>query len=160
VGDSEATAINNQGQVIGDFGFRNGQPGFAFLYTGGTLQELSGLSAEGINDAGEIVGNDMTPKSNNYPHGVISLNGTTYDLNNLLSGASGYVVTDAVAINSSGQIAADAFTPSGQQHAVLLTPSSAPVPAAAPLPPAAWMGLGTMGLLAGGMSCRRRFARA
>jgi hypothetical protein len=52
-------------------------------------------------------------------------NGTFQDLNNLIPAGSGWELTDAVAVNDNGQILVDATsTTSGQDHALLLTPTS------------------------------------
>ena len=66
-----------------------------------------------------------------------------YDLNGLLLNAAGYVVEAAEAINASGQIAATAYTPTGEVHAVLLTPTVSAVP----LPSAAWASLTALPLM-------------
>jgi probable HAF family extracellular repeat protein len=158
------SAINDAGQVVGSS--ETPVPAdpastatHAFLYSSGATEDLGTLSGEegnsnalGINNPGEVVGSAFKVGYATL-RGFLFLDGTMYDLNDLTLGAPGYVITSAVAINDSGQIAADAFTPSGQEHAVLLTPS------AAPLPPAAWTGLGTIAIVAGGLVSRRRFAR-
>jgi probable HAF family extracellular repeat protein len=156
---SDAIGINNLGQVVGysNFGhFSNGRnPVEAFLYSNGVAQDLgtlggAGSQALGINDAGEVVG-ESDVSSSTHEHGFLDVNGTMYDLNDLTIGESGYLITSAVGINSSGQIAANAITPSGQEHAVLLSPSSIP------LPPAAWAAVSALPLLFFGRRFRRMF---
>ncbi|HEY2589131.1 MAG TPA: hypothetical protein VGI81_25535 [Tepidisphaeraceae bacterium] len=155
-------AINDSGEIVGlgatGLGYR-GLPYHAFVTTVGSfpIQDLGTLGGDysealGINNLGQIVGDSGIVVGDASTHGFLDLNGTMYDLNGLTTGDTGYVITSAVAINGGGQIAADAVTPSGEEHAVLLTP------AAIPLPPAAWMGLGTMDLLICGMICRQRRA--
>ena len=62
---SEATAINNRGQVVGSSTFSSG-PSHAFLYENGTMVDLGTLpggftsQALGINDRGQIVGYSNT----------------------------------------------------------------------------------------------------
>ena len=89
---------------------------------GGTFSE-----AFAINDSGQMVG-DSTTTSGAYDAFVS--NGTTlFDLNNLLANGAGWQLTEATAINASGQITG-VGTIDGQQHAFALTPSPEP---------AAWM---------------------
>lgn len=141
-GNGAATGINDHGQIVGDFNIDLTDPNptrtHAFLYSGGTMHDLgANLSALGINDSGQIVGFS-------YSSGAfVDVNGTLFDLNSLIPSSSGYVLQSANAINASGQIAANALTPDGQQHAVLLTPTAVPLPAAAlaalPLVPLLWL---------------------
>jgi hypothetical protein len=51
-----------------------------------------------------------------------SKNRSLVDLNTLVPLNSGFTITDAVAINDSGQILCDATNASGHEHAILLTP--------------------------------------
>jgi probable HAF family extracellular repeat protein len=169
---TEGHAINSQGQVVGDSGIgldvqTRGGPEHAFLYSDGTTQDLGTLpgslsisSASGINDAGEIVGQSTTASSvvSTDSDGFLYLNGTMYDLNTLTTGDSGYLITVGVAINASGQIAADAISPSGQEHAVLLSPALSPTATAVPLPAAAWASLTMLPLLLLGKRVRRLLA--
>ena len=53
---------------------------------------------------------------------LIVKNGHLLDLNTLISSGSGFTLTDALAIDDAGEIAADATTSGGPQHGVLLTP--------------------------------------
>lgn len=82
-------------------------------------------------------------------------NNTYYDGNmhsskSLTTNVGGYTIDNGIAINSTGQIVADAITPSGVEHAVLLTPT------AAPLPSEAWAALGAIPMmLLGGRFLRR-----
>lgn len=160
-GDSAAFAINDAGTVVGESTVP-GNGTHAVLFTSGAAKDLgtlfgaSGSSmASGINDSGVIVGDSVA--SHIVPHwgtvmpqaGFVYENGTMYDLNNLLA-SDGYLITSAAAINSSGQIAADAITPAGKTHAVLLTPTSVP------LPSAAWAMLAVLPLLPlGRWACQR-----
>jgi probable HAF family extracellular repeat protein len=93
----------------------------------GTLAGATSSTGIGINDAGQIVGNSLL--TTGTTHGFLYSNGTLYDLNNLVSPASG--VTDIALnfqgdpINNSGQIPAYG-TIGGQSHALLLTPVPEP----------------------------------
>lgn len=146
---SQAWAINNLGQIAGTSTVdAQNATEHEFLYSGGTLHDLGEVAQDlrspplqGINDAGQIVGPSVVVPNSTLEHALLYANGMRYDLNDLLTGAPGYVITGASAINDRGQIAADALTPSGQTHAVLLTPT------AVPLPPAAWTALIALPLL-------------
>ena len=45
-----------------------------------------------------------------------------FNLNTLIPSGTGFILTDAVAINESGQILCDGTNASGNEHAVLLSP--------------------------------------
>jgi probable HAF family extracellular repeat protein len=140
------TAMNILGQSVGynvslyfntfydDF-FYDG--GIAALYTGGQSISLGSLhpaafaggvpassAARGVNNLGIIVGLSETSDSpENATAGFIYLNGTMYNLNDLVNTtASGLTITEAQGINDLGQIVATAIDASGSEHAVILTP--------------------------------------
>jgi probable HAF family extracellular repeat protein len=133
---SQAWAINNLGQIAGTSTIDPHNANVAeheFLYSGGTMHDLGEIGqdlghGQGINDAGQIVGASAVAPSSTIEHGFLYTSGIRYDLNTLITGASGYVITGASAINDRGQIAADALTPSGSTHAVLLMPTAVPLP--------------------------------
>ena len=145
---AEAVAINNAGQIVGTSTTSSGA-NRAFLYSGGVMHDLgpfggtiSGASA--INNRGQVLVQsdafgtmDMTP--------FLYSDGATYQLNDLIVDApSGYTLRDASAINDSGEIVWTANVPGGGFHAVLLTPTSVP------LPPAVWAALAAFPLLLSG----------
>jgi len=116
---SAAVGINNNGQIAGYSTTASGAT-HPFLYANGTMTDLGTLPgttssmATGINDSGQIVG---------YSGGGISgipfiySNGTMTNLNNALPEGS---INEALAINSTGQIAASG----GYGSFFLLTPAS------------------------------------
>jgi probable HAF family extracellular repeat protein len=130
---SIATAINNNGQIVGLSVGANGAENDATLWSGGTITNLGSLPgsngsnsiARGINDAGQIVGQCVNPNTNTWDATLWS-HGSIIDLNSVV-GASGWQLADATAINDQGQIAGYGINPSGQYDAFLLTPS-APLP--------------------------------
>jgi probable HAF family extracellular repeat protein len=91
--------------------------------------------ATGINDDGQVVGYSygqlpFTP--DNATHAFIYANHTMYDLNMLLPVNSGWILTQANAINNFGQIVGQGII-NGQNHAFLFAPKiPAPAPRAAP----------------------------
>jgi len=101
-GSSDATAINDSGQVVGvvvgSYTFET----HAWLYDNGTVTDLGNLGGGyaypyAINSVGQIVGQSST--STNAHHAFLWQNGTMTDLGTF-GGRSAY----AVGINSSGQI--------------------------------------------------------
>jgi probable HAF family extracellular repeat protein len=102
----------------------------AFLWSSGIMTDLGTLArtngsshAYGINDNGQVVGCSSTT---NGDDAFIYSGGKMTDLNNLIPANPGWTLTQANAINDSGQIVGFGFNPSGQTHAFLLTP--VPVP--------------------------------
>jgi probable HAF family extracellular repeat protein len=108
-----ATAINNNGQVTGTAVTSTGALD-GFLWSNGRITDLGPtFSPAAINDSGVIVGGQL-----------IYSGGTLQNLNNLIPAGSGYQILSATGINDNGQIVANATdTATGQQHALLLTPS-------------------------------------
>jgi probable HAF family extracellular repeat protein len=120
-GASEATAINNQGQVVGDSFGR----GFSWTAAGGMVDlgnpfgtQPSSTAATGVNDAGVIVGNSTSvpPYSATYAFTWTPATGMV-----IFPGLHFGDTPAAVAINGQGQIAGDSTTPTGTEHAVFWT---------------------------------------
>jgi len=99
--DTEALAINNAGTVVGYSDIANPSSGTgmsAFLYSNGTLTDLDALlggthntSANGVNDAGTIVGTALTA---GLTTGFVYSNGSVTKIPN----------SEANAINDAGQV--------------------------------------------------------
>jgi probable HAF family extracellular repeat protein len=131
-----ANAINNAGTVVGSSAIASGAE-HAAEWNGTSvidLGTLGGVNSEAvaINGEGVIVGSSDTSLSTDA---TIWVDGKIIDLNSLVAGAlgPGITLTDAVAINDSGQIAANAVDDNtGAETAYLLTP-------AVPLPTAVWL---------------------
>jgi probable HAF family extracellular repeat protein len=109
-----ATAINNNGQVVGTAVTRTGALD-GFVWSNGKITDLGpAFAPAAINDNGVIVGGQF-----------IDSDGTLQNLNNLIPAGSGYEIQNATGINDNGQIIANATdTATGQQHALLLNPAS------------------------------------
>ncbi|HWX20703.1 MAG TPA: hypothetical protein VN578_12460 [Candidatus Binatia bacterium] len=128
-----AFAINSTGEVVGG-SYLSGAPSHAALYNNGMWTDLgavpgaAGTHATGINTAGQVVGIAVFPITSYHPFkpgkhvGFIVRNGSPVDLNTLIPANSGFTVTDAIAINDSGEILCNATNANGHKRAVLLTP--------------------------------------
>jgi probable HAF family extracellular repeat protein len=108
-----AKAINNNGQVVGTAVTSTGALD-GFSWSNGKITDLGpAFSPAAINDNGVIVGGLF-----------IDSGGTLQNLNSLIPAGSGFQIQSATGINDNGQIVANAIdTATGQQHALLLTPS-------------------------------------
>ena len=95
----------------------------------GTLGRDTAI-AEGINDAGQIVGSSSV--SFNRRHAFLWQNGKMTDLNTLLPTGTGWQVVEACRINNRGQIAAVGAKATGELHALLLTPVASTLTAHTP----------------------------
>jgi hypothetical protein len=93
----------------------------------GNFPGAQGSGATAINSAGQIVGTAIFPPiykpfrpGKHVP--VISTASGLVDLNTMIPSGTGFTLTDAVDINTSGQILCDATNASGNEHALLLSP--------------------------------------
>jgi probable HAF family extracellular repeat protein len=106
---SYAYGINDNGQVVGTAQVTGGTTSNAFLYSGGSMQDLGFTgSANGINSTGQITGSNTTTN-----HGFVrDSNGTVTDIGTLSTYAGAR--SHGSAINSTGQVAAYDAIGSGQ----------------------------------------------
>ncbi|MCW3050912.1 MAG: extracellular repeat protein family [Chthonomonadales bacterium] len=127
--NSYATALNDSGQVIGYSDLSDGSQ-HAFRTSANTainpltddLGTLGGLFSYAyyINSSGITVGYSSTAAGEQ--RAFVVQNTTMLDLTNLLFiNSDGWVLTNANAVNTSGQIAGTGLI-NGEQHAYLLTP--------------------------------------
>jgi probable HAF family extracellular repeat protein len=129
-----AFAINDNGEIAGSIFFVSGAPAHAAKFGNSVWTDLGAISgaastrATAINISGQIVGTAFFPQTQYHPpkpgKHVPFLAGSSglVNLNSLIAAGTGFTLTDAVAINNSGQILCDANNASGIEHAVLLTP--------------------------------------
>jgi probable HAF family extracellular repeat protein len=148
---SVAHDINDSGQVVGSYSTGSGI--HAFLYSGGTMNDLGSLpgassnTAESINSRGQVVG--FSHITGVHDRAFLYSDGTMRSLNEVIDPALRWDILWANAINDKGWIAACGHTPNGEQHAVLLTP--VPEPSALAL-----LAIGAIGLLSALGHARRR----
>jgi len=104
--------INASGQVTGRAYADTISDFHAFLYSGGTMQDLGTLGGTqsfgyGINASGQVTGQASLPVTGAF-HAFLYSGGTMYDLNSLVvSGLAGETLVTAIGINDSGQIVAN-----------------------------------------------------
>lgn len=134
--NSYARAVNQRGQIVGEFLTADNSAFHAFLYGNGSFTDL-GLSgspetvAYSINDQQQIVGTVWIPYDSVCPYGPCTNykqhaflweNGNPVDLNNLIQEDSGWELAWAFDINNRGQIVGYGLV-DGNFRAFLLTPA-------------------------------------
>jgi probable HAF family extracellular repeat protein len=121
---SNGVAINRTGEVVGYSDLAGGDQR-AFVFSHGKLKNLGTLPggtesfAYGIDDRGRIVG--ASDAKDSPLRAFIYSDGVMQDLNKLIPADSGWALTEAKAINDSGQIVGYGFF-EGERRAFLLTP--------------------------------------
>ncbi len=130
---ASAQAINGTGQIAGTIFFDNGSPAHAASYANGVWTDLGGVTGAsathgtGINGSGQVIATAYYPVQSYHPFipgkhvAYIVRNGALVNLNTLIPANSGFTLTDAMAINTPGQILCDAKNSSGTVRAVLLS---------------------------------------
>jgi probable HAF family extracellular repeat protein len=132
--NSEVTAINDLGDVVGRSSFDDGTiEAMVFIDDGAVLTGLGFLDgsfsvARGINNARQVVG---AATVGGVSHAFLWLDGVLFDLNDLVDSSAEPLeyLSNAVAIDDTGRIAAEAVveTPGGEAtRMALLTPLGAP----------------------------------
>jgi uncharacterized repeat protein (TIGR02543 family) len=129
VGSSYATAINDNGQVVGGADVDDRGTSHAFrcdAYAASIMHDLGCLGgaynysrASAINAIGQVVGASSFDDTG-AAHAFI-YSSTMTDLNDLIDPLSGWMLYEATGINDAGQIVGNGVI-NGQAHAFLLTP--------------------------------------
>jgi probable HAF family extracellular repeat protein len=124
---SFAWAVSGAGDVVGESWITGDDASHAFLYAGGSMHDLgtlggTGSFAYGINDSGLVVGWASTASGG--PHAFVHDGAAMHDLNDLIPPGSGWVLTEATAVNAQGEIAGTGLL-AGERRAFLLTPGQA-----------------------------------
>ncbi len=124
---SDRASLNKSGQVTGWSAATDAAgDDHAFLYGDGQMTDLGTLGGmfsygAAINRSGQVTGYAET--ANGAIHAFVFKYGRMLDLNELIC-APELVLHSGNSINDRGQIVAQAFTASGDEHAVLVTPIS------------------------------------
>lgn len=116
--DSAASAINNQGQVVGSFNFSTNTPHGFLKSSGEDYQDLGpNTMAYDINDSGWIVGSSNGMACIWTPQG-----GLENPNSRVVNLPSGVALTSALAINKRGEIAGESLINNFQGGVYKLTP--------------------------------------
>ena len=114
--ESDASAINGSGEVVGSFiVLASPLPmNHAYLYSSGTTTDLGSLGygdsvAYGINDSGQVVGSSYN--SSGYQDAFLYSGGVMTDLGTLDG-----VYSTALGINDSAQVVGNSYYSSGPEH--------------------------------------------
>jgi len=125
--NSLACRVSDSGAVVGSAETGIGDTRHAFIWQNGLMRDLGSLPglpdsvACGVNTSGQIVGYVEPQTDAPGKRAVLWFKGHALDLNALLPARSGWILTQARAINDRGQIVGNG-TWNGQARAFLLTP--------------------------------------
>ena len=125
--NSLACQVSDSGMVVGSAETGTGNTRHAFVWQNGLMRDLGTLPglpdsvACGVNAQAQIVGYAEPQLDSADKRAVLWQGGHALDLNALLPAHSGWVLTEARAINDRGQIAGNGML-NGQPRAFLLTP--------------------------------------
>jgi probable HAF family extracellular repeat protein len=126
---SEAKAINDKGDVTGAARLPGDTGPHAVLWRNGGIVDLGvipgDLCAEGmsLNSRPQVVGfSNQAGCPGQHSHGFLWEHGVLFDLNRLIVNRTALQVIEGGFINERGEIAGNAVTPEGNNHAVVLIP--------------------------------------
>jgi probable HAF family extracellular repeat protein len=133
--NSQALDLSDSGLVVGTSDLADGTH-HAFVWKNGVIADVGVAPGDfctngrAINSRGQAIGTS-TDCMGNVEHMFLWENGSIHDLTAMILPGSDLDVVEAWDINDRGEIAAVGMLPNGDQHAVLLIPSSASEIAAA-----------------------------
>jgi probable HAF family extracellular repeat protein len=119
---SYAMDISDSGTVVGHSQVSSGYL-HAFLYDGSQMRDLGTLGgnssfAYDVNSSGQVVGYSYVTGTE-LTHAFLYSSGLLQDLNSLIAGGSGWILTEAYGIDEAGRIAGSGIY-NGEQRAFLL----------------------------------------
>jgi probable HAF family extracellular repeat protein len=134
-GSNFAYVANNKGQIAGQIGSADGTTFYAAVWLNGADGAVTNLGtlpgdfaafATGINERGQVVGNNFD-STFSWSHGFIWQDGVMTDLNTLIPEDSNLFIISASNVNERGQISGMATVQTGPHtgeiHSYLLTPT-------------------------------------
>jgi len=133
--NSAATAVSSSGDVAGVSGTTVNSVSHAFLYSAGAMQDLGALTgypssyATGVNRDRQVVGHSdaQVDQTTTVSRAFVYRDGAMQDLNGLIPSGSGWVLSNATAINDAGQIVGTGTLNGQFGEGFLLTPVTAPI---------------------------------
>jgi probable HAF family extracellular repeat protein len=124
---TEAYAINNNGQVTGISTNKRGGNHAYIASPNGQIEDLGAMGGKyatswgfGINDAGVVVGQNITDKGIYFA--FVYDGKKMHNLNSMVKKIAGWTLYEARSVNNAGQIVCIGQGPGGNLHAFLLTP--------------------------------------
>lgn len=144
--ESSATSLNNSGQIVGNVRLRTGanpRPKYGFLQSGGSTINLGNLGGnsvlpQDINTTGTVVGSATTDDGS--AHAFVFDDGQISDLNFKVTGAFGWVLVSANAVNDRGWIVGEGRKEGAQRSFLLKPVGAAPSISAHPVNARAFIG--------------------
>jgi probable HAF family extracellular repeat protein len=123
--NSEAFFANDAGDVVGRADFSPASTEHhAFLWKNGTMIDLGTVDGDASSTAYSVNHRDQVVGDGSGGHGWLWQNGSMRDLNTLIAPGGALSVVSAAYINNRGEIYGTAVLPNGDQHVVLLIPTS------------------------------------
>jgi len=125
--NSSANWINDAGQVVGTADLADGTH-HAFIWRKGTMTDLGTIGSDPCSDgfhlnaSGQAIG-ISTDCNGTILHTFLWENGSMIDLSAQVLPGSGFTGIEPVVINDRGEIVGNGLQPSGDLHAVVLTPN-------------------------------------
>jgi probable HAF family extracellular repeat protein len=124
--NGSADWMNNAGHVVGAADLPGSATHDAYLWKHGVMHDLGTQDGDpcshaiAVNSKDQVVGGSTD--CSNFLHAFLWQKGVMTDLNSFVPPSSNVVLTQATAINESGEITLQGVLPDGSFHAVLLIP--------------------------------------
>jgi len=123
-----AKAINDKGQIVGQFSIGDSGPRAFFYDVNGSFKDIGTLGTDiyvgDINNLGQVVGSYNTADLESRAF-IYSSDGILEDLNDLIDPSLGWILMGAGKINDNGQIISNGYS-NGNIYPLILTPIPEP----------------------------------